>query len=209
MSAQDYEQLTLFPADSPASRSVQPGSAEALQMTVSSGLKCCELYRNSGPLSSLVKMLLASPLWQSRAVLLEWRAEALPASRTLTTTRQYMYDKRKCSSITYCKTLKKSATRSSHLLFRLVPLTPRTGETESPLWPTATTDSARPRRGRYAQGGLPLAAAVNMFPTPTVFDATGGELIGKEYNGTRHAMKLIQAARMTPYPAGWGAATGL
>lgn len=40
-----------------------------------------------------------------------------------------------------------------------------------------------------------------MFPTPTKFDATCGDLKGKEYTGqSRHAMKLIQAAKMYPTP---------
>ena len=37
-------------------------------------------------------------------------------------------------------------------------------------------------------------------PTPTRFDATCGDLKGKEYAGTRHAMKLIQAAKMWRTP---------
>ena len=40
MSEQDYEQLTLFQEDSPASRLVLPGSDEARKMTVTSGLRC-------------------------------------------------------------------------------------------------------------------------------------------------------------------------
>ena len=48
MSAQDYEQLTLFQGDSLASRSVLPGSEEARKMTVTSGRRCLELYKKSG-----------------------------------------------------------------------------------------------------------------------------------------------------------------
>ena len=38
------------------------------------------------------------------------------------------------------------------------------------LWPTVTCDSATERTGRYAQGGMPLTAAVQAatWPTPTV-----------------------------------------
>lgn len=57
-----YEQLTLFPGASHASLLVLPGSDEATRTTVSSGLKCSELYRNSGPVGSLVKMLLGSSI---------------------------------------------------------------------------------------------------------------------------------------------------
>lgn len=47
-----------------------------------------------------------------------------------------------------------------------------------------------------------------LFPTPTAFDATCGNLKGKEYTGkNRHAMKLIQAvesSRQTTEQAGGG-----
>jgi hypothetical protein len=46
-----------------------------------------------------------------------------------------------------------------------------TSESESGLWPTPTRDSATERFGCYAQGGLPLTAAVKMWPTPTAQDA--------------------------------------
>ena len=48
-----YEQLTLFREASHASLLVLPGSEKARMTTVSSGLKCSELYRKSGPLGSL------------------------------------------------------------------------------------------------------------------------------------------------------------
>ena len=41
-----------------------------------------------------------------------------------------------------------------------------------------------------------------LWPTPNTFDATCGDLEGKEYTGeNRHAMKLIQAVRMWPTPS--------
>ena len=144
MSGQDYEQLTLFPGDSPASRFPSPGSEEARRMTVTSGLKCLELYRSSGPLGSLVRMLLGSSIWRSTRCTLTWKTKVTPCKR---------------------------------LLFRLVPSTPRTGATDAPL-----------------------SEEKQMFPTPTRFDATCGDLPGKEFTGTRHAMKLIQAAKMWPTP---------
>lgn len=144
MKRQECEQLTLFPAGSPASRSALPGSEEARRMTVTSGLKCLELYQNSGPLGSLVRMLLGSSIWRSTRCTLAWKIKDTPSRR---------------------------------LLFRLVPSTPRTGATDAPL-----------------------SEEKQMFPTPTRFDATCGDLPGKEFTGTRHAMKLIQAAKMWPTP---------
>lgn len=78
MNVPAYEQLTLFPAASPASRSPSPGSDEAREMTVTSGLKCCELLRSSGPAGCLVKMLLASSIWRSTRCFLTWKPSATP-----------------------------------------------------------------------------------------------------------------------------------
>lgn len=83
MNEQDYEQLTLFQGDSHASLLVQPGSEKAVKMTVSSGLKCCELSRNYGPLGSLVKMLLGSSVWSSTKCYLTWKPSATPSKRLL------------------------------------------------------------------------------------------------------------------------------
>lgn len=83
MSGQAYEQLTLFQEDSLASRSVLPGSEEARKMTVTSGLRCLELYRKSGPLGSLVRTLLVSSTWHSTRCLLTWKPSATPARRLL------------------------------------------------------------------------------------------------------------------------------
>lgn len=83
MSGQGWEQLTLFPAGSHASLSPSPGSGEAVRMTVISGRKCLELYRNSGPLGSLAKMLLGSSIWRSTRCMLTWKPSDTPSRRLL------------------------------------------------------------------------------------------------------------------------------
>lgn len=55
MNGQVFEQLTLFPGDSHASRLVLPGSEEAVKMTVTSGRKCLELSKRSSPVGWLEK----------------------------------------------------------------------------------------------------------------------------------------------------------
>lgn len=171
MSGQDYEQLTLFQGDSLASRLVLPGSAEARRTTVTSGLRCLELYRKSGPLGSLVRMLLGSSQWRSTRCYLTWKASGTPAKR---------------------------------LLFRLVPSMPRIDGIDVQLWPTMRAKESgayQYSRGQHDHPVLTLTGAARMWPTPTRFDATCGDLKGKEYNGkTRHAMKLLQAAKMFPTP---------
>lgn len=52
-------------------------------MTVTSGLKCLELYRNSGPLGSLVRMLLGSSIWRSTRCTLTWKTKVTPSRRLL------------------------------------------------------------------------------------------------------------------------------
>ena len=45
MNGQDYEQLTLFQGDSPASHSLLPGSGEARKMTATSGQEMLRIIR--------------------------------------------------------------------------------------------------------------------------------------------------------------------
>ena len=83
MSEQGCEQLMLFQEDFHASLSALPGSEKARKMTVTSGRKCCELYRKSGPLGLLVKMCLESSIWRSTRCYLTWKASATPAKHLL------------------------------------------------------------------------------------------------------------------------------
>ena len=83
MSGQDYEQLSLFQEDSPASRSVVPGSAEARMTTVISGQKCLELSMSSGPLGLLEKTLLESSTWRSTRCYLTWKTRDTKQGRLL------------------------------------------------------------------------------------------------------------------------------
>ena len=83
MSKQGCEQLMLYPEGSHASLSALPGSERARKMTVTSGRKCCELYRKSGPLGLLVKMCLESSIWRSTRCYLTWKASATPAKHLL------------------------------------------------------------------------------------------------------------------------------
>lgn len=83
MRKQGYEQSQYYQKDFLANHSVQPGSEEARRMTVTSGRKCSELYRKSGPLGLLVKTLLESSQWRSTRCYLTWKASATPAKRLL------------------------------------------------------------------------------------------------------------------------------
>jgi hypothetical protein len=78
-----------------------------------------------------------------------------------------------------CLTWTPSGTPAGRLLFRLVPSMQDTDEIESGLWPTATQDSASNRSTRYKQGGLPLAMAVKLWPTPSANEDAAGTPNGK------------------------------
>nr|DAK87130.1 MAG TPA: hypothetical protein [Caudoviricetes sp.] len=60
MSEQDYEQLTLFPADSPASRFPWQESKKGKGMTVTYGLRCSELSESCACIALSVRMFLES-----------------------------------------------------------------------------------------------------------------------------------------------------
>src|SRR6056300_887073 len=75
------EGLTSSQVDSPANRSVLPGSKEARKMTVGSGRKCCELLSKHNPLGSLLKTLLVSSTWHSTRCWLTWKPKTTPRGR--------------------------------------------------------------------------------------------------------------------------------
>ena len=52
-------------------------------MTVTSGRKCSELYGNSDPLGSLVRMCLESSIWHSTRCFLTWKVKDTPRRRLL------------------------------------------------------------------------------------------------------------------------------
>ena len=83
MSAQDCEQLTLFPVASPANRSALPGSEAARTMTVISGRKCFASYGKSARCGLLVKMCLESSIWHSTRCYLTWKAKITKSNRLL------------------------------------------------------------------------------------------------------------------------------
>lgn len=60
MSEQDYEQLTLFQADSPVSHSVWLATRKAKGTTVTSGLRCSELSESCARIASSVRTYLES-----------------------------------------------------------------------------------------------------------------------------------------------------
>ena len=84
--------LELFPplgestssaGDSPVSHLVSQDSKRDRTTTVTSGLQCLKLSKESGPLGSLERMLLASSDWASTRCLLTWKKKVTPQGRLL------------------------------------------------------------------------------------------------------------------------------
>lgn len=177
MNAQGCEQLTLFPADSRASHFLWPGSEEARRMTVTSGRKCCELYRRSGPLGSLVRMLLVSSAWRSTRCYLTWKVSATPAKRLLFR-------------------LRPSTPRidGTDVLFWPTPSASDCGRTA--INPHFTKNGTIRHIGKSGgQSYARLDAVAALFPTPTASCGTG-----PSWTETRQGGMDLQTAVMYPTP---------
>lgn len=83
MASNIEEQLTLFAGGSLASHSASPGSEQAREMTVISGLRCFELFGRFSRVSSLARTLVGSSAWNSTIAYLTWKSSATPAGRLL------------------------------------------------------------------------------------------------------------------------------
>ena len=185
--------LTCSQVDFLASLSALPGSVEARQMTVRSGLRCSELSRKRGPLGSLVKMLAASSRWSSSIAFLQWTATGVLLERQET----YLLDEGWDTSSKSWRLLNQSDTMSNHFLFRLVPSMPDTAETEYGLWPTPNAmEGGQTSRGGDRKGELLLGGMVKMWPTPRA-----------EHDSGKHKGKpdtLNSAIKMWPTPTEHG-----
>ena len=190
MSGQDYEQLTLFPEDSPASPSARPGNAEARKMTVTSGRRCSELLRKSDQLGSLAKMCLGSSIWHSTRCCLTWKVSATPRYRLLFRLVASMPRTEETGSALW-PTVRNHEVgdyqydRGDHSKKRMT----LTGAVKEPdLWPTPREQSATGPR----QGAPDLQTMVAMYPTPS----TGAGLCGGTGN-FRQLMKLAEQGVIT------------
>lgn len=209
MQKQECEQLTLFQEDFRASPSPLPGSEEAVTMTVTSGLKCLELYKNSSPVGSLARMLLESSIWRSTRCFLTWKTKVTPSKRLLfrlaaSTPRI----KENGSPLSGVEKWKNNIT----------------GEDGDPtLWKTPiASDAANREFYRNSRGEPNLSGMVKLWPTPT----TGAGLCGGTGNfqqlknlaedGTiteeeRRSMSQGNGGQLNPdwveklmgFPAGW------
>ena len=196
-------QMSMFSAEASrdlASRLAWPGSEEARRMTAISGQKCFELSKSCGLLGWLERMLLGSSHWGSMVCWLTWKATATKQGRLYfrlvrstpcmgeTAARLWPTPAAAQCGMT-SRTGGRALEKSTHLPTQVWL------EEQRRLWPTPTSRNwTGPSQTETKQGGMDLQTAAKLYPTPTRFDATCGDIKGKEYNGqTQHAMKLIQA----------------
>ena len=109
-------------------------------------------------------------------------------------------------------TWKAKATPSNRLLFQLAPSMPRTDETGSGLWPTATTQDNPQVRGQGktigTNRGTTLGGAVRMWPTPDASDrgprsadlVVNQSTVQRRDSGQKRGMDLQTAAKFFPTP---------
>ena len=181
---------TSLRADSPASRSALPDREKEQRTTVISGRSLSGSLQKSGPVGSLVKMLLESPRWYSPARSLLWRVKPICSERR----RSELRSSSDSSSIPYSKTLSQSDIPSSRLLYLLVPSARPTAGTESFSSPGGTT--------------------AKLLPTPIGWDGERGgarKLTGKgtteranpsmDYSAS---LKDMAAAKLLPTPLSQG-----
>lgn len=207
------------PAAFHASRSVMPGSDEARKMTATSGRTCSAVLTKSSPIGLLLKTLLESSRWSSKARFLRWQVQPTYSIRST------IFEDTDCARPLPCNasatTLKVTDIPSSRCLFRLVPLEPRTDATgssssDTEMLPTpVVVDNPHPNSKVNEHGrrynnkqesshsmGLADRAHHLLLPTPLVVErehpervealkATGATRINSRANGEQRPNGLI------------------
>lgn len=157
------QQPTLFAADSLASLTVTPGSAEARQMTVTSGLNILGLLERHNRDLSLERTFLASSLPCSTRLFLTWRVSSTPAGRLL------------------------------FQLAPSMPFTGEIGSLSWPTPTVADTFTGNLKSSQQKPGSMHsvnLSQAVRMWPTPSANEDAAGTINGKMQFMLTHAAKL-------------------
>ena len=172
MSEQVEGQLTLFPEDSPASRSPLPGSKEARKMTATSGQKWLGLSKNSGLLGLLEKMLLESLEWHSPIFYLSWKSVGIGQGHFLFQLALSGLDTGDTES-----QLWPTPTQNGNYNRPGISKTSGMGLASAvKLWPTPKASLRGDCPSERNRRSPDLAAAVKMYNTPTAQDAKNSTL---------------------------------
>jgi len=187
------------PEASPASRSPVPGSAEARRMTVTSGRKCLEWCRNSGPLGSLERMLLASSVWHSMTCLLTWSVRVTPAGRSFFRLRGSVPRTCEIGYSLWPTMTRADAQGHAYQYSRGDPSKPvPTLVGAARMYPTPHAN-CHTGAGEHGTGGLNLQTAVlQMVPTPCAQDAKNSTLPPSQLHRDTVPGALIRGMFYTP-----------
>ena len=170
MQEQAYEQLTLFPEDSPASPSVWLESKKRKKTIVTYGLKCCELSENLRRVGLSVRTYLESCVLLLPTLYRTWSVKAITSS---------------CLILK----LRLSEHRTGGSVSRLLP-------TEPQLWRTPTANDAKNSTlppSQLKRDELTSQLMRTLYPTPT----TGAGLCGGTGN-YQQLKKKEQDGEITP-----------
>ena len=97
-------------------------------------------------------------------------------------------------------TWKLKATPQKHILFQLVPSTPRTDGIDSSLWPTPMSAPESEASHNQVSGRFREAMAARMWRTPDASVTTGGAANAEDRKSQGHAIGLHDQVRMCPTP---------
>lgn len=153
-----------------------PDKERERTITVTSGRICCEPYRKSGPIGSLVKMLLVSSQWYSPVRRLKWEVNPLYSERV----SLYLKDGSNMLLKPFALILNVKDIPSNRYLYRLVPSARLTDGIGFGLLPTVTAQDFKLRGPNSRQQGLPEIIREGLLPTPVASDADVGTVIGKD-----------------------------
>ena len=187
MSAQGWEQLTLFPADSPASPSPWLESKRAKETIVTSGRRCSELSESCARVALSVRMYLESSALPPGRWSRIWSVLAITSSCLILKLR-----------------LSERGTDDQGC-FLLRP-TPNTMDALPPKTPEALErEMTVSRPGRKQPCNLRDWVAVqegqSLWPTPTALDYAKERMrSSQQKSGTRHSVDLPSAVRLWPTP---------
>ena len=160
-------------------------------MTVTSGLRCLDLFSPVGPLGCLSRMLLAWSGWSSTTSLLTWKVRVTKRRRLL-----------------YLLAVSVPHTGDTAHGLWPTPTSTRLSEQALPVW-IARRDRAKREKGQ--NNGLPLNVAVKMWPTPTEDDGSNVTRASGVYQSLTRSVGASQEATLNPawdellmgYPIGW------
>lgn len=180
MNEQECGQLSLFPEDSRASRSAWPASEEAVKMTVTSGQRCSELLKSSGPVGLLARMLLGSSIWRSTRCFLTWKGKATKQGRLYFRLVPLTHGTNATELASW------AGTEDRAVYF--IP-TPRAHN-------IPTSEKAK----RQHKSSPSLIDYARIFPTPTAQDCKGSNSMEHLAQGNRIA-QLANAVKLYPTPS--------